>query len=123
VGFLERNHLAEKSYWTKMGQKIHCDLFKLVLHGTPKVDLGLIVSHCVYLKKLVLQEILFSNNTTNIPVVENCPLKEFDLKCMEFEDRQQCDPPKAVLKAILAGAKKLETLSIGIDSSLLFCRV
>jgi hypothetical protein len=28
VGFLERdlerNHLAEKSYWTKMGQKIHC---------------------------------------------------------------------------------------------------
>jgi hypothetical protein len=24
VGFLERDHLAEKSYWTKMGQKIHC---------------------------------------------------------------------------------------------------
>jgi hypothetical protein len=28
VAFLERdferNHLAEKSYWTKMGQKIHC---------------------------------------------------------------------------------------------------
>jgi hypothetical protein len=32
VGFLERyfesDHLAEKSYWTKMGQKIHCDRAK-----------------------------------------------------------------------------------------------
>jgi hypothetical protein len=30
MGFLERDferdHLAEKSYWTKMGQKIHCSL-------------------------------------------------------------------------------------------------
>jgi hypothetical protein len=29
VGFLERDfecdHLAEKSYWTKIGQKIHCE--------------------------------------------------------------------------------------------------
>jgi hypothetical protein len=31
VGFLERDferdHLAKKSYWTKMGQKIHCGLW------------------------------------------------------------------------------------------------
>jgi hypothetical protein len=26
VGFLERDHLAEKNYWTKMGQKIHCEM-------------------------------------------------------------------------------------------------
>jgi hypothetical protein len=36
VGFLERDferdHLAEKSYWTKMGQKIHCALGKYLMY-------------------------------------------------------------------------------------------
>jgi hypothetical protein len=42
VGFLERDferdHLAEKSNWTKMGQKIHCAVLKKLTKNFLKVS-------------------------------------------------------------------------------------